>query len=222
MKKLALIILGAALAASASAQAPASRGKSAVPTDADYRMRVIEPQPNATIVGKDIQVVVEGPRNPQGDRSPQNATDARDRQMNTPIFQVFVDGKSYGNLQDNQNVLVARDVAYGAHRIVVVAKNVAGEVIDRAEIPVSNVESGGASASTSSMTSSSTATRETAPPPPAPPSTSSSSGTTVSTPPSPPPPAPAETTLPKTASRAPACFLLGLLLLGGGLLYRRA
>jgi len=221
MKKLALIVLGAALAAPAIAQAPASRGLSAAPTDADYRIRVIEPQPNATIVGKDIQVVVEGPRNPQGDRSPQNATDSRDRQMNTPVFQVFVDGKSYGNLQDNQNVLVVRDLTYGAHKVVVVAKNVAGEVIDRAEIPVSNVASGGASASTSSTTSSSTLTRETAPPPPAPPSTSTQA--TVSTPPSPPPPPPAETTtLPKTASRMPAYFLLGLVLLGAGWLTRRA
>ena len=218
MKKLALIVLGAALAASATAQAPASRGLSAAPTDADYRIRVIEPQPNATIVGKDIQVVVQGPRNPQGDRSPQNATDSRERQMNTPVFQVFIDGKSYGNLQDNQNVLVARDVAYGAHKLVVVAKNVAGEVIDRAEIPVSNVESGGAAASTSSVTSSGTSTVETAPAPPAPPST-----TSVSTPPSPPPPPPAETTtLPKTASRMPTYFILGLVLIGTGWLTRRA
>ena len=221
MKKIALFALGAALAASAAAQSPASRGLSAAPTDADYRIMVVEPQPNATIVGQDVQIVVRGPRSPQGDRAPQNATDARDRQMNTPVFQVFIDGKSYGNLQDNQNVFVAHDVGYGAHKIVVMAKNVAGEVIDRAEIPFTNVASGATATSTSGSAAN--------PGAPAPARSSASPGgtaygTTASTPPSP----PANTTasnmnrLPQTASRAPLQLALGLLLLGAGLLARRA
>jgi hypothetical protein len=227
MKKLAIFALGVALAATAAAQSPASRGLSAAPTDADYRINVVEPQPNATIVGKDIQIVVRGPRNPQGDRAPQNATDGRDRQMNTPVFQVFIDGKSYGNLQDNQNVFVAHDVAYGPHKIVVVAKNVAGEVIDRAEIPVTSVES----AATASTTTSSTMSENAAPPPsssaPSAGTTygsTASTGTTASTPPPPPPDTSDSSmkTLPQTASRAPMAAAAGLLLALGGLRLRRA
>jgi LPXTG-motif cell wall-anchored protein len=189
----------------------------------DYRIRVVEPQPNATIVGRDIQVVLQLPQAPSGDAFPQNVEDPKERQMNTPIFQVFVDGKSYGNLPGGQNVFVAHDVPFGAHKIVVMAKNVAGEVIDRAEIPVTSVESSGGAASTQT-TGSSTAGMTSAQP------AGSTYGNetdrrtgsaaragaeaTASTPSRP-------ARLPQTASGAPELAAAGLLLLTAGLLSRR-
>jgi hypothetical protein len=43
--------------------------------------------------------------------------------MNTPIFQIWVDGKNMGNLPGGSNVFYARDLSYGPHKIVVMAKN---------------------------------------------------------------------------------------------------
>ncbi|HYT32900.1 MAG TPA: hypothetical protein VEO37_09925, partial [Thermoanaerobaculia bacterium] len=53
-----------------------------------------------------------------------------------PTFQVWVDGKDMGNIPPGSNVLAVTTAGYGPHKIVVAAKNTAGELIDRREISV--------------------------------------------------------------------------------------
>lgn len=208
-------ILVAGLAATASAQTGKSMQYSNAPTDTDYRLRIIEPKNGATLTGKDLNIVVSLPAIPPGNKSQSTASDLKQKDMNTPIFQVFIDGKSQGNLPGGQNVFYARDLSYGPHKIVVMAKNASGEVVDRQEIGITTVES-----TTASMTSQRTETTiaEAAPPPaPAPAPVAEYS---APPPPAPAPAAPVETALPHTASRAPLAVAAGLLLLVAGLAVR--
>jgi LPXTG-motif cell wall-anchored protein len=139
----------------------------------------------------------------------------------TPTFQIWVDGKDYGNLPTGQNVFTAHDLSFGPHKIVVAAKNTAGEVVDRKEINVTTV-------TTSSMTTHpqtdqvqpAAAAPVAAAPPPAPEPVRAQA----------PPPAPAPAaqasaplaSLPQTATSYPAAAVGGLgLLITGILLSRR-
>jgi hypothetical protein len=135
--------------------------------------------------------------------------------MNTPIFQVWIDGKSQGNLPGGQNVFYARDLSYGPHKIVVMAKNASGEVVDRQEIGITTIES--VAVTTSQRTETTIAEAAPAPPPPAP---APAPVAEYTAPPPPAPAAPVETALPHTATRAPLAVLAGLLLLGSGLALR--
>jgi hypothetical protein len=118
--------LGLALAVVASAQTGKSLTMSNAPTDQDYRMTIIEPKPGAVIVGKDVNIILGLPSLPQGNKEQSAASDRKEQQMNTPIFQIWVDGKNMGNLPGGTNVFYARDLSYGPHKIVVMAKNTAG------------------------------------------------------------------------------------------------
>ena len=207
-------ILVAGLAASASAQTGKSMQYSNAPTDTDYRMRIVEPKNGATLTGKDVNIVVNLPSVPPGNKSQSTASDLKQKDMNTPIFQVWIDGKSQGNLPGGQNVFYARDLSYGPHKIVVMAKNASGEVVDRQEIGITTIES--VAVSTSQRTET---IAEAAPaPPPPPPAPAPVAEYTA--PPPPAPAAPVETALPHTATRAPLAVLAGLLLLGSGLALR--
>jgi hypothetical protein len=53
-----------------------------------------------------------------------------------PTYQVWIDGKDFGPIPIGQNVLHVTSVATGPHKIVVAAKNTAGELIDRKEIGI--------------------------------------------------------------------------------------
>jgi LPXTG-motif cell wall-anchored protein len=198
-----------ACSATASAQLPTSK-QSNSPTSNEYRMRVTEPIEGATIRSNDFNVVVAAaPATPPGTSvAPKERADAL-----KPTFQVWVDGKDFGNIAPGTNVMAVRTAGYGPHKIVVAAKNTAGELIDRKEISV--------------ITAAPVMTEATAPvPAPAPrmePATA---------PAPPPPPAPAaaappasytseSSTLPKTGSSAPRAALLGMGLIAGGLLLRR-
>jgi hypothetical protein len=199
------LVLG--LAAVASAQTGKTMTMSNAPTDQDYRMTIIEPKPGAVIVGKDVNIILGLPPLPQGNKSQSASSDLKEQQMNTPIFQIWVDGKNMGNLPGGTNVFYARDLSYGPHKIVVMAKNTAGELVDRQEISVTTAETAG----TVSMTQSSTAAPVAAiAPAPAPMVVESA----------PAPPAPVYTSLPHTATAYPLAAAAGFLLLAAGIALR--
>jgi hypothetical protein len=196
--------LGLALAVVASAQTGKSLTMSNAPTDQDYRMTIVEPKPGAVIVGKDVNIILGLPTLPQGNKSQSTASDLKEQQMNTPVFQIWVDGKNMGNLPGGTNVFYARDLSYGPHKIVVMAKNTAGELVDRKEISVTTTETAG----TVSMTQSNTAVAPA--PAPAPMVVESA----------PAPPAPEYTSLPHTATAYPLAAAAGFLLLAAGIALR--
>ena len=202
------LLLALGLCGAAAAQTGKSMQYSNAPTDTDYRMTIVEPKEGATIVGKEVNIVVGIPNVPPGNRSQSRAEDLKQREMNTPIFQIWVDGKNYGNLPGGQNVFYARNLSYGPHKIVVMAKNASGELVDRKEISITTVET----ASSVAMTQSTAAAP--APPPAPPPPRAEVSA------PAPAPVAPSYTTLPQTATRYPLAAIAGLLLLGAGIALR--
>jgi hypothetical protein len=191
------------LAALASGQTGKSLQYSNAPTDTDYRMTIVEPKPGATIVGKDVNIVLGLPTVPPGNKKQSEASDLKQKDMNTPIFQIWVDGKNYGNLPGGTNVFYARDLSYGPHKIVVMAKNASGELVDRKEISVTTVETAGSVA----MTQRAAPAPEPAPAP-------------APVEPAPAPPAPSYTSLPQTATAYPLAGLAGLLLIGAGIALR--
>jgi hypothetical protein len=199
------LVLG--LAAVASAQTGKTMTMSNAPTDQDYRMTIIEPKPGALIVGKDVSIILGLPVLPQGNKSQSAASDLKEQQMNTPIFQIWVDGKNMGNLPGGTNIFYARDLSYGPHKIVVMAKNTAGELVDRKEISVTTAETAG----TVSMSQSTTVAPVAAmAPAPAPQVVESA----------PAPPAPVYTSLPHTATAYPLAAAAGFLLLAAGIALR--
>ena len=197
-----VLVLG--LAAVASAQTGQSVTMSNAPTDQDYRMTIIEPKAGATIVGKDINIILGLPPLPQGNKSQSAASDRKEQQMNTPVFQIWVDGKNMGNLPGGTNVFYARDLPYGPHKIVVMAKNTAGELVDRKEISVTTTETAGAVSITQAPAAVAPA------PAPAPMVVESA----------PAPPAPEYTSLPHTATAYPLAAAAGFLLLAAGIALR--
>jgi len=197
-------VLGLTLAAAGSAQTGQSLTMSNAPTDQDYRMTIIEPKAGATIVGKDINIILGLPPLPQGNKSQSASSDRKEQQMNTPVFQIWVDGKNMGNLPGGTNVFYARDLSYGPHKIVVMAKNTAGELVDRKEISVTTTETAGAVAITQAPAAVAPA------PAPAPMVVESA----------PAPPAPEYTSLPHTATAYPLAAAAGFLLLAAGIALR--
>jgi LPXTG-motif cell wall-anchored protein len=159
------------------------------------------------------------PRIPEGNGVSQ--TERRDTL--TPTFQIFVDGKSVGNLPQGQNVFTAHNLSEGPHKISVVAKNTAGEVLGRKDVNITTT----AVATTTTTTTSATGEVSAPPPPPAPapyvapPEPAPEPQTPAAQPPPPAPSAP--TTMPKTGSSYPTVALAGLaILLAGGALLRRS
>jgi len=207
--KMARTALAALFLTSSAALALAqlSGGYSNAPTSADYRITVIEPAEGATIQGPDVAIELRLPRVPEGNGVSQ--TERRDTL--TPTFQVFVDGRSVGNLPQGQNVFTARGLSEGPHKIAVVAKNTAGEVLDRKDVNITTTA----------------VTRQAAAPAPAPPAPPQAvvpepAAPVAAPPPAPPAPEPsAPTALPKTGTSLPAVALAGLAMILAGALLRR-
>jgi LPXTG-motif cell wall-anchored protein len=128
---LAVLALGTALAALAQVHSNA-------PTDKDYRLTIVSPKDGASIAGTDLTIVLRQPMVPTG----QSVKEKERMDVMTPTFQVWVDGKDYGNLPAGQNVFTAHELSYGPHKIAVAAKNSAGELVDRKEITVTSVSAG--------------------------------------------------------------------------------
>lgn len=100
------------------------------PTKNTYRLRLVEPAEGATIVGDTFQVVVDLRTVPEvgSDKKDSNS-------MPRPRVDVYLDNEHKGTLQETTNVLTV-DAPPGAHKLVVMAKNVSGEIIDREEVGI--------------------------------------------------------------------------------------
>jgi LPXTG-motif cell wall-anchored protein len=224
----ALLIAGAVTAQNAD---PNTGG----PTKNTLRLRLVEPREGAQITGSSIRVAVDYNRTVFGEGQ---GTKFGNSNYPQPRFDVYLDGKLQETLKGGEkNVADVANVPPGAHKIAVVAKNVSGEIIDRAEVSVTNVAGvSTAEASTATTTSEQPAPSAAAPPPPEPPAatadtsrSSMSSSTTSSTSSTSTAPAAAPDTtststsnsLPRTASNAPAAALLGVTLLAAGLYVSR-
>ncbi|MDQ5858612.1 MAG: hypothetical protein M3542_10115, partial [Acidobacteriota bacterium] len=129
-----------------------------------------------------------------------------------PTFDIFLDNNLKATLKGTEaNVAFIENVPPGNHKIVVMAKNVSGEVIDRKEVGIIVVPAAAAMAETTTTTFVEK-TEPAPPPPPAP-------APVIEAPP--PPPAPVEVELPKTATAYPQMAAAGLALALVGLTLAR-
>jgi len=155
---LASFLLAVGVASLAAAQTPESK-QSASPTSNQYRIRVTEPMEGATVTGTTVNIVIAPPPAVPAGTS---VNPAAQRDSMRPTIQIWVDEKDYGNLPSDQNVFTATNLSPGAHTVVIVAKNNAGELIDRKELTFTSVE--GMAASAPSTQTETTMTSEPAPP----------------------------------------------------------
>lgn len=221
MKRLTTTGAIAALAIFAAAQLAVAQNadqNTAGPTRNQLQLRLSEPREGQQISGSTIRVAVAYNTTIFGAGT---GTKFGEKNFPHPIFDVYVDNALKQSLKGGDvNVAQVENVSPGPHKIVVMAKNISGEVIDRTEVNVVNVE-----ASAASTSSAPAPVAEAAPPAPAPEAVAPAPSVAP-----PPPPAYTSTTtepsatsdtLPATASNAPATALLGLTLLSGGLLVMR-
>ncbi len=222
-------LMAAGLALAGFALGQNADPNSAGPTKNDYRLRVVEPAEGAMIKGDSIQVVV--------DLRPFPEVGAERRDVNSmprPRVDIFLDNENKGTLQEGQNVMTLDALNTGAHKLVILAKNQSGEVIDRREInftaePRATV----AQSSVETHPAPATDTQASVPAPRAP---EPPTARVQAVPPPPPAPAPAAPmpredttatrtarleTLPETASSTPLLGATGLGLILTGLLIRR-
>ena len=225
MKKGIQIAIAALVVAGVGAMAALAQNadkNTAGPTKNDYRMKVVEPAVGGVISGPTVRVVVDTRTLPEvgGEKKDTNS-------MPRPDVKVFLDNEQKGELKAEQNVLTIENVPVGEHKLVLVATNRSGEIIDRQEIPFrSEAVTVATTSTTSETTSSSSAYTAPAPAPPPPPAPAyrapAPAPAPVAAAPPPPPPAPSRETLPRTASSDPLLLVGGLALIGVGLLARRA
>ena len=183
-----------AVAVSAFAFAQNADQNTAAPTANDYRLRVMQPLEGATITGDRVQVVVDL-------EIPAEKDQRHDiHSMPHPFVDVFVDELFQGTMRGDENVVNVQNVAPGRHTIVLLAKNLSGEVIDRKVVNIVTV---------------------------LPPKPVVQSPVEPAPAPAPPPPAyePApvmvEEDLPTTATADPLFAVAGLVLVAAGLTLRR-
>jgi LPXTG-motif cell wall-anchored protein len=195
------------------------------PTKNTLRLRLVEPREGAQISGSSIRVAVDYNRTGFGQGQ---GTKFGDPNFPQPRFDVYVDNLLKETLKGGEkNVTEIVNVPFGTHKVAVVAKNVSGEIIDRAEVTVTNVATAVAESTTTEQTTAP------APPPAAAPAPAPEASTTVdtsrssmSTTTTTAPDTTASTTstsdtLPRTGSNAPAAALLGATLLAAGLYVSR-
>jgi hypothetical protein len=194
------------------------------PTANQLQLRLTEPTEGSTITGPQVRVSVSYNTTSFGQGQ---GTRFGEPNFPHPIFDVYLDNDLKQSLKGGEsNVATIDNVPAGDHKIVVMAKNISGEVIDRKEVNFRSVPA----------VEGETASAPAAPAPPAPPATTERM-TEPAAPPAPPappaapaPPAPAaemdtdtDDELPATASSHPRTALLGFsLVLAGLLLARRA
>jgi LPXTG-motif cell wall-anchored protein len=224
MKKGIRIAIAALAVAGLGAMAALAQNadkNTAGPTKNDYRMKVVEPVSGGVISGPTVRVVVDTRTIPEvgGEKKDVNS-------MPRPNVKVFLDNDQKGELKAEQNVLTIENVPVGEHKLVLVATNRSGEIIDRQEIPFRSE-----AVTVATTTSSSEAYTAPAPAPPAPAPAPAYREPAPAPAPAPvaaaPAPPPASTyhasrELPRTASSDPLLLVGGLALIGAGLLARRA
>jgi LPXTG-motif cell wall-anchored protein len=195
---------------------------SAGPTKNTLRLRLVEPHEGSRITGSSIRVAVDFNRTLFGEGSGSKFGNANYPQ---PRFDVFLDNTLKETLKGGEkNVVDILNVPPGSHKVVVVAKNVSNEIIDRAEVSVTTVEATAAASDQTTSTGSSASASTSS-------SSYSSSASPASTASAPPaqerprdtmtastdrPVAAPRRKLPKTASPAPAAAAIGLGLLAAG------
>jgi LPXTG-motif cell wall-anchored protein len=207
IRKTSSLIIALALFAVAGLSLAQNADKnSAGPTKNDLKIRVVEPLEGATITGTTARVAVDYDRSQYREQG--NVDKGLDK-FPPPEFVVFLDNDIRQTLKAGDTVATIDNIPPGSHKIVILAKNIAGEVVDRKEINITAVTAP-AMASRSSSTTERTRAEMPAPAP----------ATSYQ-----PAPAPASvetaSTLPKTASSSPRLALLGLALVAGGLLVGR-
>lgn len=230
MRKISTLGIVGVLCLAGLAAAQNADQNTAGPSKNQLRLRLTEPREGAQISGSTIRVTVDYNRTIFGAGQ---GTKFGEKNFPMPLFDVYVDNALKQTLKGGEsNVAVIDGIPAGNHKVVVMAKNISNEIIDRAEVNVTNTE---ASAIGTSSTS-------TVAPAPAPAETSSdynrntsaSSNSTDTTAPSassaPTRAYPVSTdttptrgsdTLPKTGSSAPDVAVLGLALVAGGLFIAR-
>jgi hypothetical protein len=126
----AALVLGAAAVIALGQNADRN---SAGPTKNDYRLRVVEPAEGAVVAGSTVRIVVntEIPADIGEEKRDVNS-------MPRPDVDVFLDDENKGTMRDANNVLTIDGVAQGEHKIILLAKNRANEIIDRKEIHFSS------------------------------------------------------------------------------------
>lgn len=176
------------------------------PTANTLQLRLTEPAEGATITGTQVRVGVA--YNVTGFGQGQG-TKFGEANFPQPTFDIFLDNDLKATLKGTEaNVAFIENVPPGAHKIVVMAKNVSGEVIDRKEVGITTVPAAAAMAETTTTTF---AERTEPAPAPAP---------VIEAPPAPPAPA-MEAALPKTGTAYPRMAAVGLALALVGLTLAR-
>ena len=207
MKRITIFAVGCILAATALAQQPPLK-QSGGPTSDEARIRIVEPSEGAVLVGNDFNLVIHDQQFPSGTAV---SADAQ-RDAVRPVYQLFVDDKDQGNVPMSNNVVAVHTTTFGPHKVILLAKNGAGQLIDRKELNVVTREET-ASASTApakpetAMMSRVAAAPEAPAPAPVAPSTMTATATSD--------------TLPATGSNYPAAALAGVALFATGAVLRR-
>ncbi|MDQ6894036.1 MAG: hypothetical protein M3167_15300 [Acidobacteriota bacterium] len=133
MRKI-LVAAAVVSAIALTAQGQVSESKqSGSPTQKQFQMRIAEPANGATIAGGDFNVVLALPE-PKTEGTALNPSERKS--ASTPVYQVWMDGKNLGNIPATRNVMNVHAEKEGAHKISVVAKNAAGQVVGRQTITV--------------------------------------------------------------------------------------
>ena len=181
------------------------------PTANTLQLKLTEPAEGATITGTQIRVGIAYNTSNFGEGQ---GTKFGEKDFPQPTFDVFLDNDLKQTVKGSEsNVVFIDNVPAGSHKIIVMAKNVSGEVIDRKQVNITVAPAVAADTTTAPTTYAAAP-----PPPPAP-------APVVEAPAPPPPPAPAmemeHKTLPKTGSAYPRVAAAGLALAIAGLVLAR-
>jgi LPXTG-motif cell wall-anchored protein len=217
MRKISILAIAGVLCLAGWAAAQNADQNTAGPSKNQLKLRLTEPREGAQISGSTIRVAVDYNTTIFGAGQ---GTKFGEKNFPMPLFDVYVDHTLKQTLKGGEsNVAVIEGIPPGRHKVVVMAKNISNEIIDRAEVNVTNTEATVSSTvapapAPAETTTYSSNTSAPAPPPPSAPVRSYATDTT---------PTRQSDTLPTTGSSAPDAAVLGLALVAGGLwIARRA
>ncbi len=182
------------------------------PTKNTLQLKLTEPAEGATITGTQVRVGIAYNTSNFGEGQ---GTKFGEKDFPQPTFDVFLDNDLKQTVKGSEsNVVFIDNVPAGTHKVVVMAKNVSGEVIDRKEVNITVAPA----VAEAEIAPAPTTYAPVPPPPPAP-----APAPVVEA--APPPPAPAmemeHETLPKTGSPYPRAAAAGLALAIAGLALAR-
>jgi len=212
-KTLRFLILALTVGALASVTlAQSANYNTGGPTKNTLQLKLTEPAEGATITGTQVRVGIAYNTSNFGEGQ---GTKFGEKDFPQPTFDVFLDNDLKQTVKGSEsNVVFIDSVPAGAHKVIVMAKNVSGEVIDRKEVNITVAPAIAAETATTTTT----LVEKAAPPPPPP------APAPVIEPPAP-PPAPAmemhHEALPKTGSPYPRVAAAGLALAIAGLALSR-